>query len=84
MPEEQPKPPFSRKFVTRLRDWYRGEYIPPPKNNPSSSVFIISPGHYEQPPLAKILRRLGRFWLDHWKWIVAAIVVPVVIAVITA
>ncbi len=54
----------------RLRDWYQGKYVPPPPNDPDSGLVIISPGRYEQPLFAKLLRTLGRFWLAHWKWII--------------
>jgi hypothetical protein len=37
-------------------------------------VGVISPGHYEQPPLAKILGTIGVFWLNHWKWIITTVV----------
>jgi hypothetical protein len=49
---------------------YRGNYVPPPPNDPYSSIIIISPGHYEQPLLAQGLGVLGRFWLAHWQWII--------------
>jgi hypothetical protein len=58
------------KAVERIREWYRGTYVPPPPNDPSSQLVFISPGHYEQSALAKGLRALGRFWLCHWKWII--------------
>ena len=31
-----------------LRDWWQGTYIPPPDNDPDSSIVFISPGHYER------------------------------------
>ena len=55
----------------RLRDWYRGKYVPPPPNYPDSPLFVLSPGHYEQSLFAKLLRTLGRFWLAHWQWVIA-------------
>ncbi len=56
----------------RLRDWYRGKYVPPPPNYPDSPVFIIPPGHYKQSLFAKLLGTLGRFCLAHWKWVIGA------------
>lgn len=55
----------------RVQTWYRGKYVPPPRNDPDSPIVIISPGHYEQPLIAKLLGAMGRFWLRHWKWIIA-------------
>jgi hypothetical protein len=57
-----------------LREWYRGKFIPPPPNDPQSMVVFISPGHYEQPPLAKFLGTVGRFWSNHWKWIITTFI----------
>lgn len=54
----------------KIKSWYRGTYIPPPENDPHSSVVLLSLGRYEQPLLAKILGALGRFWLAHWQWII--------------
>ena len=53
----------------RLQEWYQGTYVPPPPNDPDSHVVFISPGHYEQTPLAKAVKLLGAFWLKHWQWI---------------
>jgi hypothetical protein len=57
-------------LIQKIKTWYRGKYVPPPPNDPDSPIFIISPGHYEQPAFAKFLRVVGRFWLAHWQWIV--------------
>ena len=61
---------WCRKLRQRLHDWYQGKYIPPPPNYPFSRVIFVGPGYYEQPLLAKLLRTLGWFWLEHWKWII--------------
>lgn len=57
-------------LAERLREWYRGRYVPPRPNDPNSPIIVISLGHYEQPVLAKCLGALGRFWLAHWQWII--------------
>ena len=57
------------KLIAKIKEWYRGKYIPPPNHEPDSPFVVISPGHYEQPPLAKALRRIVKFWLGNWKWI---------------
>jgi hypothetical protein len=64
-----------------IKDWYRGVYVPPPKNDPDSSIVRISPGHYEQPLFAKMLGAVGRFWLAHWQWIVGTMLALVAIIV---
>ncbi len=65
----------------RLRDWYRGQYVPPRPNDPDSPLVVISPGHYEQPLFAKLLRTLGRFWLDRWQWIIGTTVAVLALTV---
>ena len=58
------------EFKKKFSDWYRGKYIPPPKNEPNSPIVIVSWGHYEKTPLAKLLGIFFKFWIDHWKWII--------------
>ena len=53
----------------RLANWYKGKYIPPPVNDPNSSIVIISPGYYEQPLLAKMFGAICRFYVSHWQWV---------------
>lgn len=62
-----------QSFIENIKEWYQGKYIPPRDNDPDSPLFIISPGHYEKPFLAKVLQVLIKFWLNHWKWIVGTI-----------
>jgi len=62
------------RFAAKMKKWYRGKYIPPPDNDPESLIVVISPGHYEQSPLAKVLGRIGKFWSNHWKWILGFII----------
>ena len=65
----------------RFQDWYRGTYVPPPKHDPDSPLVRISPGRYEQPPTAKLLRVLGRFWSAHWQWIIGTALAIIAILV---
>lgn len=58
----------------KIKEWYRGKYVPPRKNDPNSPVVFIGLGHYEQPPLAKALGRLARFWLERWPWIITTLI----------
>jgi len=60
-------------LIEKIKLWYRGKYVPPPLNDPNSPIVIISPGCYEQPVIAKILKVIGQFWLAHWKWIIGII-----------
>jgi hypothetical protein len=56
-----------------IANWYKGKYIPPPDNDPSSSIVFLSLGHYKQPLLAKILGAIGRFIATEWKWLLGFI-----------
>ena len=53
-------------LVNKIKKWYQGKLIEP-DNDPDSIIFRFS--HVERPLLAKILIILGKFWLNHWKWI---------------
>jgi hypothetical protein len=62
------------KVAERIRQWYRGTYVPPPPGDPNATLVVISMGRHEQPALAKALGIAGRFWLTNWKWIVTTAV----------
>ena len=70
--------------ITKIKEWYRGKYVPPPENDPDSLVVVISPGYYKQPLVVKSIRQIGKFWLNHWQWIlgfiiaVAALIVAII------
>lgn len=52
-----------------VRDRYRGEYVLPPENDPSSMLVFLGPGHYRQPAAARALGAVGRFLRNNWKWL---------------
>ena len=69
------------KWIKRIKKWYKGKYILPKRESFATvttadgrrghGVPINEPiGHWEQPPLANLLRRLGQFWREQWKWII--------------
>lgn len=59
-----------RGLIQRIKDWYRGEYIPI-KADFEPGIVIASGGYYKQPPVAKFLGIIGRWIIVEWKWIVA-------------
>jgi len=61
-------------MISWIKNWYQGKYIPPPKNRPNNHVFFISPGHYEQPLIAKGLSHFFTFWIKNWQFIIGMIV----------
>ena len=68
-------------IVERVRDWYRGEYVPPRKSDPWDRVVCVGPGHYRQPLFARILNALGRFWAARWQWLIGFLVAILAILV---
>ena len=64
------------KIVQRLKNWYRGPFVPPLETRPGSPVVFLT-GHHVQPPLAKLLGILGRFWLAHWQWVIGTILASI-------
>jgi uncharacterized membrane protein len=45
---------------------------------------VISPGYYKQPLLAKAIGQIGKFWLNHWQWILGILltIVGLVVAIL--
>jgi hypothetical protein len=62
----------------KIKDWYRGRYVPPPPDDPNSSVFFLSLGHHEQPLVAKLAGRAARFYLAHWQWVIGTTIAIIV------
>ena len=58
------------KVAERIRQWYRGTYVPPLPIDPNAVLVVLSTGRYEQTALARALGVAGRFWLGNWKWII--------------
>jgi len=51
-----------------LKKWWEGTYVPPPKNDPHSIVFIISAGRYKRSPSSRAAHAIKDFWLKYWQW----------------
>ncbi len=60
-----------KSLIARLREWWRGEYLPSP------SDMFVSPGEYDQPLLARVVVLVWRFWLVHWKFVLSFVVAVV-------
>lgn len=52
-----------------IKNWWQGEYIPPPPDNPNSPFVVISAGSYRRHWTARTVRALGAFYLRHWKFL---------------
>ncbi len=63
----------------KFKKWREGEYIPPPPNDPSSTLVICSAGYYKKPLIVNLFHRLWDFWKKTWK-----ILLPLIITAIVA
>ena len=66
-------------ILQKLKEWYRGRYIPP-ENDPNSGLFFIQ-GDYDRPWVARAADLLIRFWLEHWQWIIGTVLAIIAIFV---
>lgn len=73
----------SLKFIKKLQQWYKGEFVPPPRNDPYSSLIIISPGYYKQPLLAKIIKKFINVFCNYKNFIVKAIIGCIITIIIS-
>lgn len=55
-----------------LNKWWEGTYVPPPKNDPNSSLFFIGPGTYELHWTSKAAHAVKHFWVNYWQWCFSA------------
>lgn len=55
-----------------FKTWWEGTYVPAPKNDPNSSVFIISLGTYERSLSSRAAHIVAAFWLKNWQWCFSA------------
>ncbi len=67
-------------IVDRFKVWYRGQYFEH-KADPGSRLVFICPGHYKQPPLAKVLRAIGCLLAAHWQWFITVLLMALAIIV---
>lgn len=63
----------------KIKDWWDGEYIPPPENDPDSFVWLISPGWQKHPLPRVIVSGVWRFWCKEWR-----ILLPIIAALAIA
>jgi hypothetical protein len=56
-------------IITKIKNWYRGKYIPQREDGPNGSVTIREKAYYEKPPLAKFIEIIFVFWSHHWQWL---------------
>lgn len=64
----------------RIEKWYEGEFIPP-DNKPGDLVVRVM-GHYERPPLARLIARAIAFYLTHWKWLITTVIALAAVAIV--
>jgi len=63
---------LSNMIIKKIKKWYKGNLV---YQNKDDDTLVRIPGsYYEQPPLAKLIKWLGDFWLKHWKWILTTLI----------
>lgn len=71
------------RFYQKLKNWYRGKYVSLPiqemieRQHPKLDVSHGDhiPAQFKPPLIVRIIKRLCRFWLRHWKWIIGTIII---------
>ncbi len=58
----------------KIKDWWQGEYVPPPPLDFSSGVIFISPGWYELHWSSRIAHAVVDFCAIEWKWLITILV----------
>lgn len=57
-----------------FKRWWEGTYVPAPKDDPNSSVFIIAFGTYQKSASSRVAHALVDFWLKYWQWCIGIMV----------
>lgn len=57
-----------------MKRWWAGEYVPPPPNDPNSSIIFLSPGEYKRHWSSRAAHTLVDFYLKEWKWLLPFLV----------
>jgi hypothetical protein len=65
------------KMIEWVRDWYRGEYVPP--DNPRESMVVLLIEQYRRHWTSRALHRFVEFYSREWRWLL-----PFIVAVIGA
>lgn len=57
----------------RIKNWYQGECVPPPPNDPSSGLIFLRGDTYKKSSSAVLATVLVEFWSKHWQWTIGLI-----------
>lgn len=59
-----------QRLREKIKRWWQGEYIPPPRDNPNSPVIIVSIGFYRRHWTARAVSAIFAFVAHEWKWLI--------------
>ena len=51
-----------------FKKWWQGTYVPPPRDDPYSSVIVFSQGTYRLHWSSKVAHVGFDFWMKYWQW----------------
>ena len=73
-----------KSIYQKLKDWYRGKFIPLSTEEMINLVRqsrrhhenqeLSMPNRFKRPLIARIVNYIWHFWLRHWKWIIGTII----------
>lgn len=63
-----------RQLSKRVRQWWDGEYVPPPPNDPNSPIVFLSLGHYRRHWTSRTAHAVVDFYLREWRWLLPFLV----------
>lgn len=55
-----------------IKNWWQGEYVPPPPNDPNSAVVFLTLGFYRRHWSARTVSALVTFYLRHWQFVLTS------------
>jgi hypothetical protein len=58
-------------MINKLKKWYKGKYHPIVEYHEDGSKTRRLEPYHEPPLLAKIVKIICQFWVDHWKWLLS-------------
>jgi hypothetical protein len=58
-----------KRICKTLDDWWQGEFIPLPPNDPNSSFIIFSLGDYCRHWTSRFAHVVVDFYLKEWRWL---------------
>ena len=62
------KSPRCDRCRNGIKNWWQGEYVPPPLSDPNS-LFVVISGFYRRHWSARAVSASADFYLRHWQFV---------------